>query len=175
MRTLIHYDNIVEVIVNDQNYIMYNLYKDTKTRTITNSQGFRKQITEILISPKTYWEIGSLYDHQFGGYDADCWLCGWQGMDYDDKCKCEKPHFTKDEHKDNLLKSRRNFLIAVIKNNFPTYIEIIKKLNDDQINSVLYDSKKQLKVYFPNFMGRETENKIIGIWLEKKLTLLGYL
>jgi len=130
----IHYDDYGLVIINNNNYRLSNLSKNTKTRTIKNNDGFSIKIKrdELRISPKTYWNINTHYDQQFEGYDASCWLCGWNGMDYD-SCKCKKS-FSIEEHQGNLIKARTRFFKSVMRNCFK---EIkLKTLNSLEINFI---------------------------------------
>lgn len=132
---MLHYSNEVQVKISNQNYHYFLKNKPTKTITIKNYDGFSIKINrkDLKISPTTYWRISG-YDAQFEGNDANCWLCGWYGMDYG-TCKC-KESFTEDEHRSNIVIARRNMLSSVIGNYLPEYLSQIKSLSDYEINSL---------------------------------------
>lgn len=167
---LIHYNDVGKVIEEGNSFTLWNLSKKSKTRTL-NFGGFTKSIkTEnIKISPTTYWSING-YDAQFEGRDANCWLCGWYGMDYG-TCKCKKEGFSVEEHKENIGKARKNYLIAVLKNYFKPYVKQAKAIPYEKIDTILYRNDKGTRVlnfYFPNWSNRNESIKS----MEKYLYLL---
>ena len=119
-----HYQDYVLIDVRGSLYPLQSIYRDCKTRTLTNPDGFKLKINVpegIKISPKTFWRVSGHYDHQFDGHDANCYLCNWYGMDYD-KCKCKK-HFTIEEYPEIVVKARKNFLKSVL-SNYPKIFKI---------------------------------------------------
>lgn len=150
---IFHYNDAGYVLIGERLCLLSNLSKKTKTRTITEDGWSTKINTkDIRISPTTYWRISGNYDQQFEGRDASCYLCGWYGMDYAKSCKCES-HFSVEEHKDNVLKARRNYLMRIIDSYFPEYSDKISKYDDKQIDSVLYGVGKYgehiIRIYYP--------------------------
>lgn len=167
---LIHYDDVGKVIAGEKNCTLWDLSKKSKTRTL-NFEGFTKVVkTEnIKISPTTYWRING-YDAQFEGRDANCWLCDWYGMDYD-TCKCKKEGFTIKEHKENIGKARKNYLITVLKNYFEPYVKQAETIPYEKIEKILYRNNKGIRVlnfYFPDWSNRTESIKN----MEKYLYLL---
>lgn len=167
----IKYDECYKLELQDDIYTKYEFPKEgQKTITITN--GFFKasiNVKDIKISPKSYWSING-YDAQFEGRDANCWLCGWYGMDYD-KCKC-KSHFSIDEHKENIKTARRNFLKALFRNYFKDKVKLIDTFSDNQINDLLFDDStgiRRVMLYFPHWSNREKDINIMTKYLENKL------
>jgi hypothetical protein len=139
---IFHYDFAGLVRTREGNLPLYNLDRQYKTRTVKNHNGFSMVIKseDIVIAPETYWSISSRYCQMNEGHDANCYLCGWYGMDYG-TCKCKKSGFTVDEHiNHNVFKARRKYLITIIDNYFPEIKKSIAELSDWDIGQILYDN-----------------------------------
>jgi len=169
------YDDYVLVKLNDKEYPLTDIFKKTKTRTLTNENGFKLRIktNEIRISPKTYHNIG-IYDAQFEDYDMNCYLCGFYGGSRD-KCKC-KTSFTIEEHKVNLYKARRRYIKSIFSNNFKNSKNLkskIKLLSNVQVDELLFTERKGirvLKIYNPSIWSKdrvETINNMLTYVLDK--------
>lgn len=159
MNNYIKYDEFYGVMVGDQILDKVGFPKpNQKTIRITKGEFTAIINVENIKIPSTlYWDING-YDHQFDGYDANCWLCGWYGMDYG-KCKCKK-YFTIEEHKVNILTARRNYLITLCKNYFKDKVAKVKLLTNQQIKELLFDDSSGIRrqqLYFPHWSNRNVE------------------
>jgi len=171
MNDCIKYDECFSIELDNNLYTKYVFPKENQ-KTITISNGLFKatiKVKDIKINPKSYWEIGG-YDHQFGGRDANCWLCGWYGMDYDE-CKC-KNYYTLEEHKENVKIARRNYLKTLFKNYFKDKVKLINELSDEQINNLLFDDSnniRKIRLHFPSPYDYNNEIKKMSEYLNNIL------
>ncbi len=168
-----HYNDCGMVMFGDKSYLVRNLSKACKTRSVTSDGWTRKiNVSEMRIAPSTYWKISNHYDQQFEGHDANCWLCKWYGMDYS-KCKCKKSGFTVEEHTANIPIVRRNFLKTLFDNYFPELKKDVDNWTDDQVNGLLYGTNKYgahaLMLDFPHWSSREKEVDKMNDYLSLKL------
>jgi hypothetical protein len=170
MHTLsLKYDSYALVKINGHEYPHWNILN--KTKTIKNNQGFsfKEKFENIKVSPRTYWDVNSWNNH-FESSDTHCWLCDYHGStDYD--CNCP-PFFTIEEHKENLQKVRKNFLLAYCKKHLPEKVEQVEKLTPEQIYNIICESNKdgvKQIVYMPNNFAPATEIEKINNHIKNKL------
>lgn len=171
MNDIMRYDEGYMVEYFEDIFPKYTFPKPTQKTITVEKNGLKGtiKVIDIKVSNKTYWSIKG-YDAQFEGKDANCWLCGWYGMDYGE-CKCKK-YFTLDEHKENIKLARKNYLISLCENYFKDYVSIVKNLNDEEINKLLFDDStgiRILKLEFPHWSTREIEVKKMYLYLNTKL------
>lgn len=150
---IFHYDNAANIILNGNVYLLFDVNKKTKTRTITRNGWSKRIFTQnIKISPTTYWTRGN-YDIQFEGYSFYCYLCNYTGTT-PSECKCKK-HFTLEEHNENVRQARKNYLLQVVGNLFPDMLPIINYMTPtpDLVDMLLYkinkNGKKELVIKYP--------------------------
>ena len=61
-------------------------------------------------------------------------------------------HFTIDEHKENIKLARKNYIITLCKNYFKEYVDLVKKLNDKEIDNLLFDDSTGIRILKLEFL-----------------------